>query len=278
MFRVGDYKSAVEPFLGNNMSPQVKQESRELIDSLWQFYSSQVEQLRGLPDGAIDNFANNLHFKLQAANGDSSALAKEQNLVDQIATRTEMFAYLNEVLPGTDGEFDSINMKAYLNHSRLSSRSSAAAKAHKVALVVAKGSIADGEQPEGSVGGDTLAGIFSRLRDDSDVKAVVLRIDSGGGSAFASDIIRDAISATQKKGIPVVVSMGSYAASGGYWIAADADRVLALSTTLTGSIGVFGSNPHCRKFARCSGCLFRRCWHHRYRWHDAARSPHDPAE
>lgn len=243
VFRVGDYKSAVEPFLGNNMSPQVKQESRELIDSLWQFYSSQVEQLRGLPDGAIDNFANNLHFKLQAANGDSSALAKEQNLVDQIATRTEMFAYLNEVLPGTDGEFDSINMKAYLNHSRLSSRSSAAAKAHKVALVVAKGSIADGEQPEGSVGGDTLAGIFSRLRDDSDVKAVVLRIDSGGGSAFASDIIRDAISTTQKKGIPVVVSMGSYAASGGYWIAADADRVLALSTTLTGSIGVFGVIP-----------------------------------
>lgn len=243
VFRVGDYKSAVEPFLGNNMSPQVKQESRELIDSLWQFYSSQVEQLRGLPDGAIDDFANNLHFKLQAANGDSSALAKEQNLVDQIATRTEMFAYLNEVLPGTDGEFDSINMKAYLNHSRLSSRSSAAAKAHKVALVVAKGSIADGEQPEGSIGGDTLAGIFSRLRDDSDVKAVVLRIDSGGGSAFASDIIRDAISATQKKGIPVVVSMGSYAASGGYWIAADADRVLALSTTLTGSIGVFGIIP-----------------------------------
>ena len=225
------------------MSPQVKQESRELIDSLWQFYSSQVEQLRGLPDGAIDDFANNLHFKLQAANGDSSALAKEQNLVDQIATRTEMFAYLNEVLPGTDGEFDSINMKAYLNHSRLSTRSSAAAKAHKVALVVAKGSIVDGEQPEGSVGGDTLAGIFSRLRDDSDVKAVVLRIDSGGGSAFASDIIRDAISATQKKGIPVVVSMGSYAASGGYWIAADADRVLALSTTLTGSIGVFGIIP-----------------------------------
>jgi len=243
VFRVGDYKSAVEPFLGSSMSSQVKQESRELIDSLWQFYSSQVEQLRGLPDGAIDDFANNLHFKLQAANGDSSALAKQQNLVDQIATRTEMFAYLNEVLPGTDGEFDSINMKAYLNHSRLSTRSSAAAKAHKVALVVAKGSIVDGEQPEGSVGGDTLAGIFSRLRDDSDVKAVVLRIDSGGGSAFASDIIRDAISATQKKGIPVVVSMGSYAASGGYWIAADADRVLALSTTLTGSIGVFGIIP-----------------------------------
>ena len=243
VFRVGDYKSAVEPFLRNNMSANVKQESRELVDSLWQFYSSQVEHLRGLPDGAIDDFANNLHLKLQAANGDTSALAKQQNLVDQIATRTQMFAYLNEVLPGTDGEFDSINMKAYLNHNRLTSRTSAAAKAHKVALVVAKGSIVDGEQPEGTIGGDTLASIFARLRDEDEVKAVVLRIDSGGGSAFASDIIRDAISATQKKGIPVVVSMGSYAASGGYWIAADADRVLALSTTLTGSIGVFGIAP-----------------------------------
>jgi protease-4 len=243
VFRVGDYKSAVEPFLRNNMSANVKQESSELVDSLWQFYSSQVEHLRGLPDGAIDDFANNLHLKLQAANGDTSALAKQQNLVDQIATRTQMFAYLNEVLPGTDGEFDSINMKAYLNHNRLTSRTSAAAKAHKVALVVAKGSIVDGEQPEGTIGGDTLASIFARLRDEDEVKAVVLRIDSGGGSAFASDIIRDAISATQKKGIPVVVSMGSYAASGGYWIAADADRVLALSTTLTGSIGVFGIVP-----------------------------------
>ncbi len=243
IFRVGDYKSAVEPFLRNNMSANVKQESRELVDSLWQFYSSQVEHLRGLPDGAIDDFANNLHLKLQAANGDTSALAKQQNLVDQIATRTQMFAYLNEVLPGTDGEFDSINMQAYLNHNRLTSRTSAAAKAHKVALVVAKGSIVDGEQPEGTIGGDTLASIFARLRDEDEVKAVVLRIDSGGGSAFASDIIRDAISATQQKGIPVVVSMGSYAASGGYWIAADADRVLALSTTLTGSIGVFGIVP-----------------------------------
>jgi protease-4 len=109
--------------------------------------------------------------------------------------------------------------------------------------VVAKGTILDGEQPEGSIGGDTLAGIFADLRDDDSVKAVVLRIDSGGGSAFASDIIRDAISATQNQGIPVVVSMGSYAASGGYWIAAEADHVLAMSTTLTGSIGVFGVIP-----------------------------------
>ena len=247
VFRVGQYKSAVEPFLERNMSPQVKRQTTELINSLWQFYSSQIEQLRGLPDGAVDDFANNLHLKLQAANGDSSTLAMQQGLVDQVATRTQMYDYLNEVLPGTKGKFDSISMKAYLNHSRLNPRSSSASKGHKIALVVAKGTILDGNTPEGSAGGDTLAGIFAELRDDSNVKAVVLRIDSGGGSAFASDIIRDAVSATQKKGIPVVVSMGSYAASGGYWIAANADRVLALSTTLTGSIGVFGIIPTVEK-------------------------------
>jgi protease-4 len=197
--------------------------------------------LRQLPNGTIDDFANNLHLKITAAEGDTAALAEQEALVDRIATRSQIVTYLNQVMPGTDGKFNSINMRAYLNNSRLASGSTT--NESKIALVVAKGTILDGEQPEGSIGGDTLAGIFADLRDDDSVKAVVLRIDSGGGSAFASDIIRDAISATQNQGIPVVVSMGSYAASGGYWIAAEADHVLAMSTTLTGSIGVFGVIP-----------------------------------
>ena len=241
IFRVGKYKSAIEPFIGNSMSAEAKEEKQALIDSLWQFYSSQIEKLRQLPIGTIDDFASNLHLKITAAEGDSAALAKQEGLVDRIATRSQIVAYLNQVMPGTDGKFDSINMRAYLNNSRLASGSTT--NKSKIALVVAKGTILDGEQPEGSIGGDTLAGIFADLRDDDSVKAVVLRIDSGGGSAFASDIIRDAISATQNQGIPVVVSMGSYAASGGYWIAAEADQVLAMSTSLTGSIGVFGVIP-----------------------------------
>tara|TARA_B110000091_G_scaffold26731_1_gene26270 strand:+ start:1 stop:1209 length:1209 start_codon:yes stop_codon:yes gene_type:complete len=223
------------------MSAEAKEETQELIDSLWQFYTSQIENLRQLPKGMIDDFANNLHLKITAAEGDTAALAEQEALVDRIATRSQIVTYLNQVMPGTDGKFNSINMRAYLNNSRLASGSTT--NESKIALVVAKGTILDGEQPEGSIGGDTLAGIFADLRDDDSVKAVVLRIDSGGGSAFASDIIRDAISATQNQGIPVVVSMGSYAASGGYWIAAEADHVLAMSTTLTGSIGVFGVIP-----------------------------------
>ncbi|MGB2358900.1 MAG: signal peptide peptidase SppA [Porticoccaceae bacterium] len=243
IFRVGDFKSAVEPYTSNNMSTGVKEERRAMLDELWQFYASQVENLRGLPTGAINDYTNNLHTKLVSANGDSAVLAKQQGLVDQVASRTDMLKYLNEVIPSTEGEFNSINLKGYLSHIRREQTTSAAAKEHRIAVVVAKGSIMDGEQPEGSIGGDTLAGIFSDLRKDDNVKAVVLRVDSGGGSAFASEVIRDAMAATRAEGVPIVVSMGSVAASGGYWIATESDRVLALSTTITGSIGVFGVIP-----------------------------------
>lgn len=243
IFRVGDYKSAVEPYMGNSMSTGVKEERRAIIDELWQFYGSQVENLRGLPTGAINDYTNNLHTKLRSANGDSALLAKQQGLVDQVASRTQMLKYLNEVIPSTEGEFNSINLKGYLSHIRREQITSAAAKQHRIALVVAKGTMMDGEQPEGSVGGDTLAGIFADLRKDENIKAVVLRVDSGGGSAFASEVIRDAMAATRAEGVPIVVSMGSVAASGGYWIATEADRVLALTTTITGSIGVYAVIP-----------------------------------
>lgn len=243
VFRVGKFKSAVEPYIGNSMSPESRQETTTLLTELWQFYGSQVEQLRGLPAGTIHSYADNLHSNLKATFGNASALAKEQDLIDQIATRSEMHSYLNEMIASTDGYFNHIGLKGYLNHVRLGKFTSAEAQRQKIALIVAAGNIVDGEQPEGTVGGDTLAGIFADVRDNDDVKAVVLRIDSPGGSAFASDVIRDAMAATREQDIPIVVSMGSYAASGGYWIATEADRVLALPTTITGSIGVYGVIP-----------------------------------
>jgi protease-4 len=243
IFRVGKFKSAVEPYMGNSMSPESRQETTTLLTELWQFYGSQVEQLRGLPAGTIHSYADNLHSNLKATFGNASALAKEQDLIDQIATRSEMRSYLNEMIASTDGYFNHIGLKGYLNHVRLGKFTSAEAQRQKIALIVAAGNIVDGEQPEGSVGGDTLAGIFADVRDNDDIKAVVLRIDSPGGSAFASDVIRDAMAATREQGIPIVVSMGSYAASGGYWIATEADRVLAMPTTITGSIGVYGVIP-----------------------------------
>jgi protease-4 len=243
IFRVGKYKSAVEPYMANSMSDEARADRRELIDSLWKFYTSQVEHLRGLPTGAIDDLVNNMHSQLASANGDISALALDQGLVDRVATRSETHNYLQQVLPTANGDFASVSMSAYLNNIKLSKLNAVDKSKPKVALVVASGSILDGNQPEGTVGGDTIANIFKEIADDEKVKAVVLRVDSPGGSAFASDVIRDAIAATRKNNIPVVVSMGSYAASGGYWIATESDHVMAMSTSITGSIGVFGVIP-----------------------------------
>ncbi len=241
IFRAGQYKSAVEPLMGSNMSQEVKEETRLLLNDLWQFYTSEIELLRSLDQGRIDEYANTLHVAMKDHSGDSARVAKVFGLIDIIASRTEIYDHLNDLIPGSDGEFHSIDMDSYLTNTR--SFKEKTADNNQIAVVVASGTIMDGQQPEGSIGGDTLAGIFGNLKDNDSVKAVVLRIDSGGGSAFASEIIRDSINSTQKMGIPVIVSMGSVAASGGYWIAAEADHVFAMSTSVTGSIGVWGVIP-----------------------------------
>ncbi|ETN92107.1 Protease 4 [Gammaproteobacteria bacterium MOLA455] len=243
IFRVGKYKSAVEPFLGKGMSDEARADRRNLVDSLWQFYTSRVEQLRGLPNGALNDLANNIHLRLAEENGDIAALALQQGLIDRIATRSETRAHLLEILPHSNGEFDSVPMAAYLNHMKLGSLKAVNKGRPEIAVVVASGAILDGNQPEGTVGGDTLAEMFAAIEEEDQVKAVVLRVDSPGGSAFASDVIRDSIASLRKNNIPVVISMGSYAASGGYWIATESDKIVALSTTITGSIGVFGVIP-----------------------------------
>ena len=242
IFRVGQYKSAVEPLMGNSMSPQVRDETGVLLNDLWQSYTSEIEDLRSLDEGSVNDYANNLHLSLEQYKGDSAALSKAAGLVDTIASRSGIHQYLIANIASEDDDVISINMDSYLSNTRLANKQISNGQ-NQIAVVVASGSIMDGQQPEGSIGGDTLAAIFTELREDENVKAVVLRVDSGGGSAFASEIIRDSINATQNQGIPVVVSMSSAAASGGYWIAAEADRILAMPTTITGSIGVWGVVP-----------------------------------
>ena len=242
IFRVGQFKSAVEPLMGNSMSTQVRDETGVLLNDLWQSYTSEIEDLRGLDAGALSDYANTLHILLDEYDGDSAALSKAVGLVDTVVNRSGIHRYLNANIAGEDDDFNSIGMDNYLSNTRLANKQVSGAQ-DQIAVVVASGSIMDGQQPEGSIGGDTLASIFKALREDENVKAVVLRIDSGGGSAFASEIIRDSINATRDQGIPVVVSMGSVAASGGYWIAAEVDRILATPATITGSIGVWGIVP-----------------------------------
>jgi protease-4 len=242
VFRAGEYKSAAEPFLRNDMSDQAREETADVVNRLWQSYTSKIEKLRQLNSGAIDNLANNLDIKLKAANGDTALLAQQEGLVDHLANRSEIQSYLNQTIPNNlEGEFSAVDMAVYLAHLQREEIISSP-PIDKVAVVVAKGNILDGQQPEGNIGADTLAEILSELHYDPNIKAVVLRVDSPGGSAFASDVIRDALYYSQLN-LPIVVSMGSYAASGGYWIAAEADKILALPTTITGSIGVYSMIP-----------------------------------
>ena len=241
VFRVGDYKDAVEPYIRNDMSEASREHNSRWINEMWDYYTTTVENQRQLPKGSVNDLINNFDQFLEGVNGDAAQLALNQRLVDQLATHDEIRNKLSQEF-GKDllrNSYQIVDYNNYLTHVRRAIES----QDDKIGLIVASGTIYDGQQPPGNIGGDTLAGLFRQAREDNSVKAIVLRIDSGGGSAFASEIIRDEILATKAKGKPIIVSMGSVAASGGYWIAANADEIWATPTTITGSIGVFGILP-----------------------------------
>tara|TARA_R110000822_G_scaffold59736_20_gene149018 strand:- start:11759 stop:13612 length:1854 start_codon:yes stop_codon:yes gene_type:complete len=244
IFRVGTYKDAIEPFTRTDMSEASREHTTEWINALWSVYTSRVETLRDLPTDAINDYVNNLGYKLAGYDGDASALTVAAGLVDKLSTRPQMLARLQELAGATDeGGYQRIEVDQYLGHLRRAEALAVEPQTSKIGVIVAKGMILDGEQPAGTVGGDSLAALFKQARDDENIEALVLRIDSPGGSAFASEIIRQEVILTKNSGIPVIVSMGSVAASGGYWIAMGADQVWASPTTITGSIGVFGIVP-----------------------------------
>ena len=241
VFRVGTYKDFVEPFTRNSMSEASRQHTSQWVNELWGIYSSRIETARQLPAGALDNFINNMDTHLAQVGGDNAQLALTHGLVDHLTSRVAMREMLIERFGVDDyGEsFKFIPQRQYLAQKRVHLE----VKPDRVALIIASGNIVDGEQPAGSIGSDTLSRIIRTAREDEAVKAVVLRVDSGGGSALASEIIREELAATSNAGKPVIVSMGSLAASGGYWLSAPADQIWATPTTITGSIGVFGILP-----------------------------------
>jgi protease-4 len=243
VFRVGEYKSAVEPFLRNDMSPEAKEMSRELYADLWRDYLADVSEARKLKPEDIEAAIADLPNRLRAVGGDMARVALEGRLVDKLAPRDEVRKRMIE-LTGEDKEkktFLQVGQDAYLEAQggdRMGARGGDA-----VAVVVAKGEILDGTQPAGTIGGDSTARVIRTAREDDKVKAVVLRVDSPGGSAFASEVIRRECELVRLAGKPLVVSMGSVAASGGYWISTSADEIWASPETVTGSIGIFGLFP-----------------------------------
>jgi len=243
IFRVGEYKSAVEPYERNDMSAEAREANTEWLSDLWARYITGVSQARNLNDQAIDNYVNGMDELLAAAENDTAILAMQENLVDNLMNRSETNQYLRSVIGGrpNSDEFLHINLDSYL--SARNSAEGLGPRAEKIGLIVARGNIYDGNRDAGEIGGDTLADMVRRARLDDQVKALVLRIDSGGGSAFASEIIRSELVELRDAGKPLVVSMGSVAASGGYWIATPADEIWASASTITGSIGIFGLYP-----------------------------------
>lgn len=244
-FRSGKYKDYLEPYLRDDMSEESREHNAQWINELWASYTDKVEHLRGLPSGSISDYVNNLDAHLALTNGNSGKLALEKSLVDKVVSRQEMINALIAVAGKNEEEnsYKGVDIHSYLADVR----KKADAAPNKIGLIVASGSILDGHQPDGSIGSESMLELLRQVQDDKDIKALVIRIDSGGGSAFASEIIRSEIIALRDKKIPIYISMGSVAASGGYWIATAADKIWAQSTTITGSIGVFGAFPTVEK-------------------------------
>lgn len=243
IFRVGNYKSAVEIFTRDSMSSNDRQQNRMWLTSLWDSYTSHVTTQRSLPPKSLDNFANNISTKLAVTDGDSARLALESGLVDELKNRSEIRSYLATLSASDLGDdYRKVSFRTYLKTIERSYETIDTDK-DKVGIIVASGNILHGRRSAGTIGADSLSEIIRRAKRDKKIKAVVLRINSGGGSAFASEIIRNEILELKSTGIPVIISMGSVAASGGYMISADADEIWASPDTLTGSIGIFGAMP-----------------------------------
>lgn len=238
VFKVGTYKSFVEPYTRDEMSPESKEANQRWLDQLWQSYVADVAEQREIEPDAVAPNKDHFLDLLRKAGGNAASYALDNGLVDQLATRDEMTqAVIKEVGEADDHGWKGVGLKEYL--AAIPEQYPQSGK-DEVGLITASGAIMDGVQPAGTIGGDSLADLLAEARRDDQVKAVVLRVDSPGGSAFAAEQIRAELLALKQAGKPVVISMGSYAASGGYWISADADKIFASPTTLTGSIGVFG--------------------------------------
>lgn len=240
VFRAGDFKSIAEPFLRSDMSPGERQISERWLSVLWQQYTDSVEARRGLPSGSINDLLANYPDALRTQSGDAAALALSRGLVDELVDRQQRGRRIASLAGFDADEFPEIRFGDYLQRS---AGPALQASLPGIALVTARGNMLPGEQEPGAIGGDSLA---ERLRDAASrpgVRALVLRLDTGGGSVFAAEIIREELARIRAGGLPVVVSMGSVAASGGYYVATAADRIVATPATLTGSIGVFLAFP-----------------------------------
>jgi protease IV len=241
LFRVGEYKSAMEPYILDGASAEAREADLFWMNDIWQRYVADIAKARNVPVEQLNTSINNISSEVKALSGDLGKLALQQKLVDGLKTPHELEEMLIKAgaLDEESNSFRLIEFRPYLARNR-APPSPFDTGGSKVAVVVAQGEIVDGDMPPGTVGGESTSELIREARENKNTKALVLRVDSPGGGVFPSEQIRREIELTKKAGIPVVVSMGNVAASGGYWISMNADKIYADESTITGSIGIFG--------------------------------------
>ncbi len=240
LFKAGTFKSAGEAYVRNSASAAAREADLHWLGDLWRRYLEEIGAARQLEPAQLQASIDDLPSVVEAAGGDLAKAALDAGLVDGLKSLDEVRELLiaRGVRDDEGHSFRQISLHDYLTvleREQVAERSSAA----PIAIIVAEGQIVEGEQPPGSIGGQSTSALIRAAREDETVKAVVLRVDSPGGSAFASELIRRELELTRRAGKPVVISMGDVAASGGFWISTDADRIFADPSTITGSIGVF---------------------------------------
>ncbi len=242
IYKAGRYKSAVEPYERDDMSPESKLATKTWLDQLWSNYVQTIVTQREISEDSFNRYTNRYDELLSAAENDPNLLAVQQDLVDDLMTRSEWITVLQDIVGKNGNSYSHIGLQDYLAATR-AQIPKISPGSNKIAVITATGTIYDGEWPAGYIGSESISKLIRQAREDTTVKALVMRIDSPGGSASAAEQIRNELILTQEQGKPIVVSMGSYAASGGYWISANANKIFAASTTITGSIGVFATLP-----------------------------------
>ncbi len=244
VFKVGTFKSAVEPFTRNDMSPAAKQATKQWLDALWDVYSSDIAENRRLSTSSFKRLVDEYPAKLLENQGDRSTTALAAKLVDGIKDHQEVVSYMAELVgaPEKMDSFPQVSHTKFLQ-TLIPSYSNRQGKHSFVGIITASGNILYGNGAVNQIGSRQLINTIRRATRDRSIKALVLRITTGGGSAFASELIRQELLNFQQTGKPLVISMGAMAASGGYWLSANADAIFAAPTTLTGSIGIFGAIP-----------------------------------